>query len=67
MKQLLCLGFIGISSLSFGQTNSNPKTSSLPVQKEQISNGSKMSKRVKIVRTKKVEVPQKVQEPIKKD
>ena len=67
MKQLLCLGFIGISTLSFGQINSNPKTSSLPVQKEQISNGSKISKRVKIVRTKKAEVPQKVQEPIKKD
>jgi hypothetical protein len=67
MKQLLFLGFISLNFFSFGQTNTQPTTTAEPVHKEQISNGSKISKRVKIVPTKKVEVPEKVKEPIKKD
>jgi hypothetical protein len=52
MKQLLCLVFFGMNFLFYGQTNSNSNSNSTatpaqePVHKEQISNGSRIEKRI---------------------
>jgi hypothetical protein len=46
MKQLLFLGFISLNFFSFGQTNTQPTTTAEPVHKEQISNGSRITKKV---------------------
>jgi hypothetical protein len=48
MKQLLCLVFFGINFLFYGQTNSNSTATPAqePVHKEQISNGSRIEKRI---------------------
>lgn len=46
MKQLLILGFISLNFFSFGQTNTQPTTTAEPVHKEQISNGSRITKKV---------------------
>lgn len=50
MKQLLCLVFFGMNFLFYGQTNSNSNSTATPeqepVHKEQISNGSRIEKRI---------------------
>lgn len=68
MKNFLFPVFILLSYFSTGQQlEATQINEPAKVEKQQISKESKINKRVKIVRTKEEEVPQKVQEPIKKD
>ncbi len=69
MKNALLFGFLFMSSISIGQvqetvTQENPNPQ---LQQQRISKVNKIDKRVKPVRSKKIESPQKNEEIIKKD
>jgi hypothetical protein len=69
MKTTLFLSFLFLSSISIGQVQETvtQETINPQLQHQHISKVNKIDKRVKPVRAKKIESPQKKEEIIKKD